>query len=457
MQQMSKVLGVFSLAMITAVSVDSIRNLPATALFGSSLIFFFIFASLFFLLPCALISAHLASKVPGQGVYSWVKAAFGPRTAFLAIWLQWIENVIWYPTILSFVAATMSYLIAPSLADNKFFLIIVILVSFWGATWVNWRGIKSSAKFSNFCALVGLIVPMALIIAMGILWFVSGKPLQVHFQANNLWPNWHDSQMWVALTSIILSFCGMEIAAVHSSNMRNPQKDFPKAMLIATLLIVITLLCGSLAIAIVLPQKQISLVAGIMEAFQAFFGAYHVQWILPLIAAMLVIGGMGGVSNWIIAPTRGLLIAAQDNQILPFIQKQNRFGAPSNLLLYQAIIVSLISLIFLLMPSVNGSYWFLTALAAQLYMGMYLLMFAAAIRLRYKKAGFWGILIIAAMGIIGSLVTLIIGFVPPANVNVGGTMHYELMLFVSIFVMLLPPLLIHRFLKSGTEKTTVAI
>ena len=117
-------LTVFSLVMITVGSVDSIRNLPATALFGSSLIFFFLFAALFFLIPSALVSAELSAAWPEQGgIYVWVKKAFGQQIGFLTIWFQWIENVVWYPTILSFTAGTLGYLISPNLANDKIFLI----------------------------------------------------------------------------------------------------------------------------------------------------------------------------------------------------------------------------------------------------------------------------------------------------------------------------------------------
>lgn len=359
-----KKLGVFSLAMITLGSVDSIRNLPATALFGSSLIFYFLLAAVCFLLPCALVSAELAStsRVDG-GIYSWVKQAFGEKTGFLAVWFQWTENVIWYPTILSFVAGSIGYLISPALAQNKTFLITVILASFWGMTFINLLGIQSSARFANFAAMVGLILPMTLIIALGAVWLFSGKPLQIQLTEAQIIPHGHHSDMWVALTGIMMSFCGMEIATVHSGDVDNPKRSYPRAMLITVLVLVFTLMAGSLAIAAVIPSGHISLVAGIMQAFSAFFNAYHMHWILPVIALMLVIGGLGGVSNWIIAPTRGLQLAAKDGNLPQHFQKLNKHGAPKVLLLYQAIISTLMTLAFLLMPSVNGSYWLLTALA----------------------------------------------------------------------------------------------
>ena len=454
-----QVLSIFSLVMITVGSVDSIRNLPATALFGSSLIFFFTMAAIFFLIPTALVSAELSAAWPEQGgIYIWVKEAFGERFGFLAIWFQWIENVVWYPTILSFVAGSLGYLISPSLAHSKIFLIVVILCAFWGATILNLFGMKQSARFGNFCAVAGLLLPMTLIIALGTAWFVGGHHLQISFRPEALLPNLSNPQMWVALTGIMLSFCGMEIATVHAREVKNPQKAFPKALIISAVILLVTLIFGSLAIAIVLPQAQISLVAGIMQSFDLFFTNYHMHWILPIIAIMLVIGGMGGVSNWIVAPTKGLLVAAQDGHLPKHFSKENKHHAPVALLYYQAIIVTLILSVFFLMPSVNGSYWLLTALAAQLYMFMYLLMFSAGIYLRYKHPekirpfkvrGIW---VVAGAGILGSLLTVVIGFVPPSNINIGSTLHYELLLIVGLIIMTLPPFIIYHARKRRREK-----
>ncbi|MDF1678777.1 MAG: APC family permease [Legionellaceae bacterium] len=451
MNQKKHALTVFSLTMITVGSVDSIRNLPATALFGSQLIAFFILGALCFLVPTALVSAELASGWPKQGgVYVWVKEAFGQRAGFLAIWLQWIENVIWYPTILSFVAGTVGYLINPELAANPYFLWSVVVASFWGVTLINLRGMHSSVLFSNICALSGLILPMGLIIGLGALWISGGNPIQIQFDLPSILPHWHDHEMWVSLTAIMLSFCGIEIATVHANDVENPQRAFPKALVYSVAIILSTLVLGSLAIAVVLPQSDINLVAGIMQAFDAFFAQYHLLWLMPVIAVMLVLGGLGGVSNWIIAPTKGLLVAAKDGNLPAFFQRENKEGAPVVLLIGQAILVTLLSTLFLFMPSVNGSYWLLTALAAQLYMLMYLLMFVAAIVLRIKApnqprafrvpGGMTGLLCVAGLGLIGVLTTLGVSFMPPDGIDVGGIARYETTLVIGLIVMTIPPL-----------------
>lgn len=443
-------LTVFTLTMITVGSVDSIRNLPATALFGSQLIAFFILGALFFLIPTALVSAELASGWAQQGgIYIWVKEAFGKKMGFLAIWLQWIENVIWYPTILSFVAGTIGYLIDPSLASNPYFLWIVIVSSFWGATFVNLRGMRSSGLFSSICTISGLLLPMSLIIGLGAAWITDGNPVQIQFDTASILPHWQDRSMWVSLTAIILSFCGIEIATVHANDVHNPQRAFPRALIYSVCIILSTLILGSLAIAVVLPQQDINLVAGIMQAFDAFFAQYQLGWMMPIIAFMLVMGGFGGVSNWIIAPTKGLLVAAQDDNLPPIFQRVNRQGAPVTMLVGQAIIVTALSSLFLFMPSVNGSYWLLTALAAQLYMLMYLLMFLAAIKLRIQApdhprafripGGLLGMYVVAGVGIIGVLTTLAVSFMPPDGINVGSVSRYEFTLIAGLLLMCSPP------------------
>ena len=445
-------LGTFSLVMITVGSVDSIRNLPATALFGSHLIFFFLLAAFFFFLPGALVASELSSyKGMNGGVYSWVKEAFGKKWGFLAIWFQWSENVIWYPTILSCVAGTIGYLIAPEIANNKWFLISVILVAFWGTTFLNLMGMKTSAFFANVCAVAGLLIPMTLIISLGAIWLYGAHPSFISFKLQSMIPHLHEHEAWLALTAVMMSFAGIEIATVHSEDVVSPQKAYPRAMLISGAILLFTLIAGSLSIAVAVPTAKISLVSGIMQAFDLFFAQFHIHWILPIIAVMLVIGGLGGVNNWIIAPTRGLYYASIDGHLPKFFTHKNKHNAPSSLLFFQAILVTLISLSFLMFPTINASYWLLTALAAQQYVIMYVLMFLAAIAMRYKgreNVGFKipgknvGVWLVSTIGIIGCIVVFIVGFIPPSGS--GSTTHYEFFLILGLILLTLFPFIVSK-------------
>lgn len=450
-------LSVFTLAMLIIVSIDSIRNLPATAMFGSTLIFFFVFSALVFLLPVALISAELTSTLSHQdgGIYFWVQKAFGKKIGFIAIWLQWINTMVWYPTILSFIAGTLSFVIDPQLAQNKAYLVSVILIVFWGMTLANLRGVKTSARFASVCAVGGMILPMAFIITLACVWLFSGKPLAIHFTRHNMLPTLHHASSWISLTAIMTAFLGMELATVHVRNVNNAQKAFPKALWISVIVILITMILGSLAIAFVIPQSKIQLVDGVMQAFENFFAVYHLTWITPIATILLLMGSLGGMINWIISPAKGLLQAAQDDFLPSFLQKENRFGVAQNLLLLQAVLVSLMCLAFLLMPSVNGSYWLLTDLSTQLYMLMYVLMFAAAFALKNTltatqstftvPGGKTVFRLVCLLGLIGCAITLTVGFFPPDNINVGSKAHYEWLFGGGMLVMMLPILFFYAY------------
>ena len=452
LQKNKHLIGAMSIAMITITSVDSIRNLPAIALFGTSLIFFFLIGALFFLIPSAMAATELATGWDG-GVYHWVKEAFGKKYGFLAIWFQWVENIIWYPTLLSFISGTLAYLISPELAHNKYYLISVIVVTFWGVSLINFAGIKMSARLSSLCGVLGLIFPMILIIAFGIDWLIRGESIAISLSPAAILPNLTDPTLMVSLTAVVLCFCGMEIATVHKQDVRNPAKDYPRAMFLSVVFIVITMLLGTLAIAVIVPQNQLSLVAGIMQAFDIVLKAEHFTWLAPLITISIIFGSLGGLNNWIIAPNRGLLYAMEDLNLGEKVRKTNKRGVPVKIILIQAIIVTLLSLVFLLIPSVNGSYWILTAMTAQLYMGMYILMFAAVIKLRYSQSdvvrpykipgGKFMVWLIAGIGLLTSIFVVGIGFAPPQNVDVGSVFHYEMIMIIGLLALSLPPFVVY--------------
>ena len=231
-----RVLNVFILAMFNASIMISLRNLPLVSEFGLSLIFYFFIVALFFLVPSALVSAELASGWPKEGgVYIWVREGLGDRFGFLAIWMQWAHNLSWYPVILSFVAATMAYVISPDLAKNKLFITSIILFGFWGMTLLNYLGIKTSSWFSSLGVILGTIAPGLFIIALGLAWILSGNPIQTPISAEALVPDLSSIGNIVFLAGLFLAFGGLEVSASYAQEVQNPQKNYPRAILIAAI------------------------------------------------------------------------------------------------------------------------------------------------------------------------------------------------------------------------------
>lgn len=456
-----KALSIFMLTMINVAAIASLRSLPVSASYGFSIIFIYILGAILFLIPSALVSAELATTYHNKqgGIYIWVEEAFGPKWGFLAIWMQFIENVIWYPTGLSFAAATLAYVINPALASNKLYMVCMIIGIFWAATLVNLKGMKASGWISSVGAFIGTLIPGIIIIILGILFWSMGKPLQITMSSKTFLPSFDLSNL-VFTAGILFSFAGMEMSAVHAKDVQDPNKNYPKAIFISSCILVVLMTLGSLAIAFIIPQTEISLVAGLMEAFALFFQSFNIIWFTPVIALCIFLGTLSQVNTWLIGPVRGLYATKQHGILPKSLDKENKNKMPSTLLFSQAIIVSIISFVFLIMPDINSSYWVLAVLATQLYLIMYLLMFAAAIVLRYKKpnitrpykvfGGNTGMFIVAGVGFLISLFVFGLGFIPPEQINTGSLFFYEGFLVLGIVVFSAIPF----FMTPSKNKTT---
>ncbi len=445
----AKKISLFSLVLLIVAAIASIRNFPSAALFGPSLIFFFIFSAIIFLIPIALVSAELSAAHPEEGgVYHWVRHAFGEKWAMAAIWLQWVNTMIWYPTMLSFIGGTAAYLIDPALAQNKAYLVGSILVIIWILTFLSLFGIRVSAKVNDICATIGTVFPMILLISLGAVWVFSGQPLQIDIKASTVFPSLTQGMSWVSLIAIMASFLGMELSGVHVSDIRNPQKNFPRAVFCASGFILFVMLLGSISIAFVVPENEIQLVSGVMQVFSTFFKAFGLEWCIPVLTILIVIGTVGGIINWLISPAKGLLHAAEFGFLPKFFIKKNQFDVAPRIMITQAIVVSFLCLAFLLVPSVNGFYWFLMALSTEMYMVMYVMIFLSALVLRLRSkmdsgtfripGGMVGLWITVLFGITACLSTIAITFLPPENVDIGTPGHYALMILVGSAIAILP-------------------
>ncbi len=441
-------ISIISLILMTVSAVDNIRNLSSIALFGKQIPFFYIFASLFFFIPCALVSAQLSS-LPGNenGIYHWVKRAFGPRVGFTAVWLQWTENLFWYPTLLTFIVGTLGHWISPELSLQSNYLLTSSLVCFYGISLLNLYGLKLSAIVSNLCAVFGLILPMFLIIGLGAHWYLSGKPLSNTITHTAFIPNLFDFNVWVALTSVIMSLCGIEITTAHVKRISHPQKNYPRALLISTFIILVTLILASLSIAAVVPSNELSFVSGIVQSLEVFLKENGLLGLLKYFVFAAVIGSLGTLNNWLIAPIQGLQEAAKEGLLPKVLNTTNQQGVPVSFLLIQMVVVTLLVILFSFFPTVNSAYWFMTVIASQLYMIMYLLMFFAFIKLKNESHYTFKIpggnkihLIIAGLGIFGCFMTILVGFIPlQDNLNPG---YYGLTIFgILAFLLLIPQIL----------------
>ena len=478
-------MGVFTLAMINVSAIVSLRGLPAESTYGLSSAFYYIFAAIFFLIPVSLVAAELTTGWPQKGgVFRWVGEAFGTRLGFLAIWLQWIESTIWFPTVLTFAAVSIAF-IGPNqswdqaLSGNSIYVLCLVLIVYWLATLLNLRGMRTSGTITKWGTLLGTVLPAAVLVLLGMIYWGTGNHIDINMAPREFFPDLTNFNNIVLAASIFLFYAGMEMSAVHVKDVRNPGENYPAAICIASIITVLIFVFGTLAIGFIIPKGEINLVQSLLVAYDRLFDHFGVRWLGSVIAICLTFGVLAQVVAWVGGPSKGLLEVGRAGYLPPFMQKTNHRGVQVGILTIQGIIVTLLSVFFVILPSVQTAYQIISQLTIILYLIMYMLMFAAAIYLRHKepntprsfripggkKLGMW---IVAGVGLLGSLLAFCFSFIPPSQIPVGSPAVYVGILIVGTIIFAGIPLIIYacrrpswantqakaEFEPFGWEKTT---
>ena len=313
-------LSVTTLAIMNITAVVSLRGLPSEATYGLSSAFYYLFAAIVFLIPTAMVAAELAAMFSDKqgGVFRWVGEAFGPRTGFLAIWLQWIESTIWYPTVLTFGAVSLAFIgmndvSDAALASNKIFTLVTVLAIYWGATFIALKGLSWVGKISKIGGMVGTIIPAGLLIVLGIIYIATGG--QNHMDmSQGFFPDLTKLDNLVLASGIFLFYAGMEMMGVHVMDVNNPSKNYPKAIIIGSLATVCIFVLGTFALGVIIPAKDINLTQSLLIGFDNFFRYFHISWAGPVIAIALMFGVLASVLTWVAGPSKGIFTVGKFNR-----------------------------------------------------------------------------------------------------------------------------------------------
>lgn len=457
-------LSVATLAIMNVTAVVSLRGLPAEAEYGLSSAFYYLFAAIVFLIPTALVAAELAAMFSDKqgGVFRWVGEAFGKRMGFLAIWLQWVESTIWYPTVLTFGAVSLAFIGMNgthdmALASNRIYTLIVVLAIYWLATFISLKGMSWVGKVSKIGGLVGTIIPAGLLVVLAVVYLASGGHSQLDFHGS-FFPDLSNMSNLVLASSIFLFYAGMEMGGIHVKEMDNPSRNYPKAVFIGSFITVLIFVLGTFSLGIIIPKDEINLTQSLLVGFDRYFAYIRASWLSPVIAVALAFGVLAGVLTWVAGPSKGIFAVGRAGYLPPFFQKTNGIGVQRNILLIQGGLVTLLGLLFVVMPSVQSFYQILSQLTVLLYLIMYLLMFAAAIYLRYSmkktdrpfRIGGKGnglMWVVGGVGFLGSLLAFILSFIPPGQIAVGSKTMWYAVLVIGCVVVVIVPLIIYAMRK----------
>ena len=456
-------LSVMTLAIMNVTAVVSLRGLPAEAVYGPTSAFYYLFAAIVFLIPTALVAAELAAMFSDKqgGVFRWVGEAYGARTGFLAIWLQWIESTIWYPTVLTFGAVSIAFIGMNqshdmTLASNKLFTLIVVLAIYWIATFIALKGLGWVGKISKWGGMIGTIIPAGLLIILGIIYIATGGHNYMDM-SQGFFPDFSKFDNLVLASSIFLFYAGMEMMGIHVMDVKNPSKNYPKAIIIGSIITVCIFVLGTFALGFIIPAKDINLTQSLLIGFDNYFRYLSISWASPIIAIALMFGVLAGVLTWVSGPSKGIFAVGKAGYLPPFFQKSNKNGVQRNILLIQGCIVTLLALLFVVMPSVQSFYQILSQLTVLLYLIMYMLMFSAAIYLRYKMKNtprpfrlgrgnglMW---ILGCLGFLGALLAFILSFIPPSQISTGSNAVWFSVLIIGCLIVVIAPFIIYAMRK----------
>lgn len=451
-------LSMFQVAILTVVAVASLRSLPTMSTYGLGSITLYVIPAVLFLVPTALVAAELATGWRG-GVYVWVREAFGNRWGFQAIWLQWVQNVVWYPVQLAFIAASIAFVFGDEkLANSGLYTAIMIVVFYWISTLLNLRGGGLFAKVGSWGGLIGTLIPGVILIVLGAVWLIAGNKSQVPMEGSDIIPPFTGLASIVLIVSNFLAYAGMEVNAVHADDMKRPGKQYPRAIFVAAGLILLVFILPTLAIAFVVPKSQLGLTTGINIAFQAYFEHWNIGWATAVLSAAIALGALASVVTWIAGPSKGLLAAGRTGLLPPWLQKQNKAGVQIGILVSQGVIVTILAGLFVVIPNVSAAFFTLVDMAAALYLIMYMLMFASAITLRRKAPNVKRdyrvpmMPVVAGVGFFASLAAFLLGFIPPSGLAGIPSGAYPWVMGAVIIVLGVPPLLFYAFRKPSWDQ-----
>lgn len=381
---MKKIMTLKDIVFINVTAIIGLRWLPVAAGYGASAISMWIIAAILFFIPLSLVSAELATTWPEEGgVYVWVKNAYGEKTSFMVAWFYWINSFFYLPSLLTFIAITFAFLINPTLATNKLFICSTVLVGLWLVTLLNFRDIKALKIIANFSGTLGIIIPGLIIIALGFsAIYIFHQPSATHYSWSALIPNLGTKSHIVFLSTLMFSMAGIEITPILAGETKDPQKTFPRATLISALIIVGTYIIGTAAVTFMISPEKIGAASGIMDALRQITGNLNLPFIAYLVALLIIFGSIGGSSVWMVVPIKMFFESCKQGMLPPFFTKLNKNGMPSNAILIQSAIISVVIIFTASMPTVNTFYEILVLMATITYFVPYLFMFASFLKLR---------------------------------------------------------------------------
>lgn len=454
-----KSLTLFGFFAMTASMVMAVYEYPTFATSKLHLVFYLLLGGFLWFIPVALCAAEMATVDGWEkgGVFTWTGKNLGKKYGFSNLFFEFFEITVGFVTMIYFILGALSYVFDwPALNSNPMIKFIGVLVIFWILALSQFGGTKYTAKIAKIGFIVGILLPAAILIILALIYIIQGNPIYISSK-DTFVPDFTKVNTLVVFVSFILSYMGVEASATHANEMDNPKKEYPLAMLLLVIVAIVVSTLGGLAIAAVIPQNQINLSAGVVQTFAFLLGHFTANntILVKIIALLLAFGVIAEVSSWVVGPTRGMVIAAEEGAIPKSWAKTNEHDVPVYLVIAQGIIVSIWDAVLTFgAGGSNLSFLAAMSLTVVIYLSGYILFFVGYIKAilgeglngAYQMPGGKPVkIIVAIIGLATSIFAFFISFVPPTSIagNAVQSHEYMLMLIISYVISLILPFAIY--------------
>jgi glutamate:GABA antiporter len=420
--ELRRVLGQWDLILLFVAALTNLNIVPAIAASGPVTVWLSLAALTLFFWPQGIAVIELSHRYPGEGgIYLWTKEIFGNFHGFLSGWCYWTNNVFYIPTLLFYMVGISVYVGGAkyaALGNNRAFVLVVALLVLWLIVGLNIRGLGFGKWLNNSGAIATTIAAIALTVLAAVHWHLFGINLTAKdFRIATA--DWH-----LASTFGVICFAlvGLELASVMGDEIRDPLRNLPRAVAWGGIISGLLYIGSILAVLIALPQKDISVVQGILQAVTRMSSDIGVAWFVPPLAIALTVAIAGTTSAWLSGSARIPFVAGLDRYLPPALGKvHQRYHTPHVALIVHAVLSCLFIAMSFVGATVEEAYQILLLLAVVLQLVPFLYMFGALISVAmrkdlqdayYKRLTIW----LAGLSGFGSTALgMIVAFVPPAD------------------------------------------
>jgi glutamate:GABA antiporter len=379
-----------SMVIMLVLAMVGIRWFPFGAKNGPACIALWILAAIILFIPMALMVAEfgiLFPKVEG-GFTGWIKEVLGERMAFISSWYYFFCVLFYIPAVLAFAGVCFAYVINPELADNPVFISGFVIISFWIMIFLSSKSLDLFQKMSSINGFFGAILPIFILIFSALyVVLILKKPVPTNFSLSSFIPTFNADTNIILLIAMATGVCGIELAGPFVSNMKNPRKEFPKAILLSAIIIVVAYILGSLSLLLIESPDKFSTVNGVVEIITIIAAKLNLSWLAILLFLMMTVGNLGIAIVWLVGGTK-MVIEGNDPKIFPkFLTKKTKNNIPQNALVVQGVIITLIMLVNATLPSVHSLYEILVMMTSIFMFIAYMFMFYAYLTVKWDNTG----------------------------------------------------------------------